>query len=138
MAELTRWYEQLREILDASADAVRELGVTRASVGLSDGIEGASAGNAAALLKRIDALVRDANARACRIGASDPALHDVVHPLLGVPGEPPEVDLRPLWSRLLQRVSVTARRGTAVEQLETLRLEADAALLRVTPRLARG
>jgi hypothetical protein len=47
-----------------------------------------------------------------------------------VPGERPVVDLRPWWSRVLEKVSATARRNTAAQQLETLRLEADAALLR--------
>jgi len=51
-------------------------------------------------------------------------------------GAPPEVDLRPRWSRLLQTISATARRIAAAEALETLRLEADAALIRATGRLA--
>ena len=51
-------------------------------------------------------------------------------------GAPPEVDLRPRWSRLLQTISVTAGRTAAAEALETLRLEADAALIRATGRLA--
>jgi hypothetical protein len=80
--------------------------------------------------------VREANQLADRLLAADPALGSIVHPLLGVPGDKPEVDLRPWWSRLLDKISSTASRAGAAESLETLRLEADAALLRASSRLA--
>jgi hypothetical protein len=64
--------------------------------------------------------VRQTNELAVRVGEH----------ALTVPGEKPVVDLRPWWSRMLEKVSSTARRNTAAQQLETLRLEADAALSR--------
>ena len=115
------------------ADATRTLGIARASVGISDSIEDAADSRAEATLEKIAARVREANALAERLQATDRSLAEVVQPLLGVPGAPPEIDLRPWWSRLLQRVSATARRTDAGERLETLRLEADAALIRTIP-----
>jgi hypothetical protein len=134
--DLARWYHQLRAILDAVADATRSLGIARAAGGISDAIQDAAESRADDVLERIAKLVRKANALAARLHDADPSLADVVHPLLGIPGAPPEIDLRPWWSRLLQKISTTAQRTSAVESLETLRLEADAALLRATGRLA--
>src|SRR5262249_35901285 len=88
--------------------------------------------------ERIVELVEKANELAERLYAADRSLADVVHPLLGVPGERPEVDLRPWWSRLLHMVSSTAKRTAWAESVETLRRGAEAALLRATSRLARG
>ena len=128
--ELARWYHQLRAILDAATDATRTLGVARASGAISDNIDDAASSRAEEVVTRIVELVAEANASAERIHQADPRMAAVVHPLLGVPGAPPEIDLRPWWSRLLQKVSATARRADAAESLETLRLEADAALVR--------
>jgi len=79
--------------------------------------------------------VRRANAAAEQLCAADPSLAEVVHPLLGVPGDKPEVDLRPWWSRILQAISGVASRASLAESLETLRLEADAALIRASGRI---
>lgn len=136
--DLARWHRQLGVILEAVADANRVLGIARASVPLSDAVLDASLSRADQLLERIIKLVQQANELAGRLYAADRSLADVVHPLLGVPGERPEVDLRPWWSRLLQKLSATANRTAWAESLETLRLEADAALLRATSRLARA
>jgi hypothetical protein len=136
--DLARWHRQLGVIVDAVADANRVLGIARASAPLSDAVLDAAESRADRLLERIVELVQQANDLAGRLHAADRSLADVVHPLLGVPGERPEVDLRPWWSRLLQKVSSTANRIAWAESLETLRLEADAALLRATGRLARA
>jgi len=69
--------------------------------------------------------------------AAAPNLAKVVHPLLCIPGEKPVVDLRPWWSKLLDRVSNTAKRATLAQRLDTLRLEADDALMRAMIQLAR-
>lgn len=71
-------------------------------------------------MKQLLSMVRKANELAARVGEI----------ALTMPGEKPIADLRPWWSRVLEKVSATARRNTAAQQLETLRLEADAALLR--------
>jgi hypothetical protein len=133
---LAAWHHQLRLVLDAVADASRALGIARNTVAISDSIEGAAASRAEDVLERIDKLVRQANQLAERLHADDPALADVVQPLLGVPGARPEIDLRPWWGRLLDKISSGARRASAAESLETLRLEADAALIRAAGRLA--
>jgi hypothetical protein len=135
--DLARWHRELHAILNAVADAMRLLGIARAGVAIIDSVENAADSRVEDLLENIATRVRAANALAERLQSADRSLAEVVQPLLGVPGDPPEIDLRPWWSRLLQRVSATARRTDAGERLETLRLEADAALLRATSRLAR-
>jgi hypothetical protein len=122
--DLEDWIRQLRLILDATADTKRTLDIAENAVGISDAVHGGAAGATAESLPRIVELVRAANAIGVRLG----------EPELGVPGEAPEVDLRPWWSRVLERVSSTARRNTAGQRLETLRLEADAALQRAASR----
>jgi hypothetical protein len=134
--DLARWHQLLRAILDAVADASRALGGARASGGLSGSVGRAMHSRAEELLDQICALVDEANLLAGRIALADASLADIVHPLLGVPGERPEIDLRPWWSKLLLLLSSTAHRTSAGESLETLRLEADAALIRATGALA--
>jgi hypothetical protein len=119
-SEREAWVRALRTILDESAELRRVLGIAEGAVGLSDAVHGGAAGSAEERMKKLERLVREANELAVRVG----------EPPMTVPGEKPVVDLRPLWSRLLEKVSATARRNTAAQQIETLRLEADAALLR--------
>ena len=127
--DLVTWARQLRAILDATADAMRTLGIATNAVGLSDAVHAAAATSSEHAFAKIVKLVREANGLAERIVANNPEHRAIVLPLLSVPGER-TVDLRPWWSRLLDRVSATARRNSAAESLETLRLEADAALVR--------
>ena len=135
--DLAAWHGQLVQILEATADAMRKLGIARASAGLSSSVHEVAADSAEATVDTIAPRVRRANELALRLVAADPTLAEVVHPLLEVPGAAPIVDLRPWWSRLLQKVSGTASRASVVERLETLRLEADAALLRASGALSR-
>jgi hypothetical protein len=129
VSDLEDWVRHLRLILDATADTKRTLDIAENAVGISDAIHGGAANATAEGLPRIVQLVRAANAIGARLGELE----------LAVPGDAPEVDLRPWWSRLLERVSSTARRNTVGQQLETLRLEADAAVQRaVTRRAAPG
>jgi hypothetical protein len=137
-SELAAWRDQLAQILATVADLLGALGVSRGAGGLSKSVESAGEAHARAALDGLKAQVRRANAAAERLRAADPGLAEVVHPLLGVPGDRPEVDLRPWWSRVLGVLSSTAARASLVESLETLRLEADAALLRVASQLPRA
>lgn len=130
--DLAAWHRQLRRILDSVADATRALGIARGAGGISDAIQDAADSRAEDVIERIAKLVRQANQLAEQIHAADPATGPIVHPLLGVPGDKPEVDLRPWWSRLLDKISSTAVRASVAERLETLRLEADAALIRAS------
>ena len=124
MVDQEEWARHLKMILDATADTSRMLALAENSAGISGDVQGGAASSAEAAMPRIVSLVRSANAIAARLG----------EPALTVPGEAPEVDLRPWWSRMLDFVSSTARRNTAGQQLETLRLEADAALQRTAVR----
>jgi len=133
--DLARWHRELHAILNAVADTTRALGVARASVGISSAVTGSADDRGDEGIERIARRVQTANAMAERLQAADPTLGAVVQPLLGVPGERPEVDLRPWWSRLLRHVSPGLQRTEAVESLETLRFEADAALMRAVTRL---
>src|SRR5207237_7752305 len=134
LAGLVAWHHQLRLVLDTVADGTQAFGVTGDPLGVSDVIEGGPIGDAGDVMARVDKLVRQANELAERLHAADPRLAEVVYPLLGIPGAPPEVDLRPWWRRVLDKIS--GHQARAVEQLETLRLEADAALIRAAGRLA--
>ncbi len=133
-ADLMEWHGVLQAILTAVADATRLLGISRASVGVSEPVQVVAAANADALLERITTLVRQANRLATMIADLEPPLGEVVHPLLGEPGAAPAVQLRPWWARLFDKLS---SRTTAHEQLETLRLEADAAAMRAATHLGR-
>ena len=133
--ELTAWRDQLAQILTAVADMLRALGISRGAGGLSDAVASAAAGQARGALDGLKQQVRRANAAAEQLCAAEPSLAEVVYPLLGVPGDKPEVDLRPWWSRILQAISGVASRASLVESLETLRLEADAALMRASGRI---
>jgi len=134
--DLAAWHRQLLKILETVADATRVLGIARNAGGISDAIQAAAGSRAEAAVERIAKLVRQANELAERILATDPTAGSIVHPLLGVPGDKPEVNLRPWWSRLLEKFSPTVSRAGAAESLETLRLEADAALIRASSALA--
>lgn len=114
------WVRALMTILDSAADIMRMLGIAEGAVGISDAVHGGAANTAEERMAKLEKLVRQANELAARVGER----------ALTVPGEKAEVDLRPWWSRMLEKVSSTARRNTAGQQLETLRLEADAALVR--------
>jgi hypothetical protein len=118
--EQEQWAVILREILNEVADLTRMLGIAEGAVGLSDAVHAGAAITAEERMKRLVRTVRRANELAVRIDEQ----------AMTVPGEAPVVDLRPWWSRMLEKVSATARRNTAAQQLQTLRLEADAALLR--------
>jgi len=120
MSDAQKWGQQLRAILSATADAKRVLDIADNASGVSDAIHGGADSQAADSMRQIKRLVREANATAAQIGEE----------ALTVPGETPIVELRPWWSRLLDKVSGTARRNTAGQQLETLRLEVTAALER--------
>ncbi|HEY5945549.1 MAG TPA: hypothetical protein VIV40_08655 [Kofleriaceae bacterium] len=122
--EREEWVRALRTILDDVAVLARILGIAEGAVGISDAVHGGAATDAEQRMTRLERTVRNANELAARLGET---------PLI-VPGEKPVVDLRPWWSRVLEKVSATARRNTAAQQLETLRLEADAALLRSMSR----
>lgn len=135
--DLAAWHRELRDLLDATADAMRALGIATASAGLSKSVHVTAADSAGQTIATIATRVRRTNALAQRLADADPTLADVALPLLGVPGAAPDVDLRPWWSRVLQKVSATANRASAAEGLETLRLEADAALQRAAAALAR-
>jgi hypothetical protein len=134
--DLARWHRELHAILNAVADTTRALGVAGASAGISRAVSRSADDRGGEGIDRIVQRVQAANAIAERLQAADPALAAVVQPLLSVPGERPEVDLRPWWSRLLGLISPGMRRTEAVESLETLRFEADAALMRAVTRLA--
>ncbi len=121
MTDKDAWITQLHTIIGEVASAKRAV----ESAQNTDGVHGmvnASAANKA--VAKLVPMVRAANEVGQRIGET---------PLL-VPGEKPAAgtDLRPWWSRLLDVVSGTARRQTADSHLETLRMEADAALVRAT------
>ena len=118
------WTRALRTILDEVAELTRVLGIAEGAVGVSDAIHGGAAKSAEERMVKLEKLVRQTNELAARVD----------EPTMTVPGEKPIVDLRPWWSRMLEKVSSTARRNTAAQQLETLRLEADAALLRSAGR----
>lgn len=121
MTDKDAWITQLHTILGEVADAQRAI----ASAQNTNGIHGViNAGAANKAVAKLVPVVRAANEIGQRIGET---------PLL-VPGEKPApgTDLRPWWSRLLDVVSGTARRQTADSHLETLRMEADAALVRAT------
>jgi hypothetical protein len=118
------WVRTLRTILDEVAELTRVLGIAEGAVGVSDAVHGGAAKSAEDRMVKLEKLVRQANELATRVD----------EPAMTVPGEKPIVDLRPWWSRMLEKVSSTARRNTAAQQLETLRLEADAALLRSVGR----
>lgn len=124
--EQEQWVASLREILHEVADLTRVLGIAEGAVGLSDAVHAGAADTASERMKRLVRRVRQANELATTVGEAT----------LTVPGEAPVVDLRPWWSRMLEKVSATARRNTAAQQLETLRLEADAALLRCATLVA--
>jgi hypothetical protein len=124
MSDADEWTRQLKMILDTTADTRRVLGIAENAIGVSDAVHGGAAKAAEDAFPRLVKLVRTANVIAARLGESP----------LTVPGEAPEVDLRPWWSRILEKVSSTARRNTVGQQLETLRLEADAALQRAAAR----
>lgn len=119
-SERDGWVRALRTILDETAELMRVLGIAEGAVGISEAVHGGAASSAEDRMKKLEGLVRQANELAARVGEH----------AMTVPGEKPVVDLRPWWSRILEKVSSTARRNTAAQQLETLRLEADAALLR--------
>jgi hypothetical protein len=121
--ELTAWRDQLAQIIATVADLLRALGISRDAGGLSAPVESAGADHVEAALDELKARVRRANAAAERLLAADPSLAEIAHPLLGVPGDKPVVDLRPWWSKLLQIFSSTAQRASIAESLETLRLE---------------
>lgn len=127
-SDADEWSRHLRVILDATAEAVRVLAIADNASGVSDAVHGGAASKAEDSMVRIVRLVREANVVATRIGEHN----------LTVPGEAPQIDLRPWWSRLLDKVSSTARRNTAGQQLETLRLEATDALERTTSRAGRS
>lgn len=133
--DLARWHRELHAILNAVADTTRALGVAGASVGISSAVRASADDRGDEGIDRIAQRVQTANAMAERLRAADPSLAGVVQPLLGVPGERPEVDLRPWWSRLLRHVSPGLQRTETIERLETLRFEADAALMRAVTRL---
>ena len=122
--EREEWMRALRTILDEVAELTRVLGIAEGAVGVSQAVHGGAAATAEDRLKNLEQLVRRANEIAVRVGEH----------AMTVPGEKPVVDLRPWWSRMLEKVSSTARRHTAAQQLETLRLEADAALVRYVER----
>lgn len=122
--EQEQWISILRAILHEVADLTRVLGIAEGAVGISEAVHGGAANDAEARMERLERMVRNANELAARLGEM----------AMTVPGEAPIVDLRPWWSRILEKVSSTARRNTAAQQLETLRLEADAALVRAIPR----
>jgi gamma-glutamyl:cysteine ligase YbdK (ATP-grasp superfamily) len=111
-------------ILDEVATITRVLGIAEGAVGVSGAVHGGAAEDARERMQKLERMIRKANELAARVGEAT----------LTVPGEKPIVDLRPWWSRVLEKVSATARRNTAAQQLETLRLEADAALLRSVGR----
>jgi hypothetical protein len=123
--DIEAWHRELRAILNQVADAMRALGIARDAVGVSDAVHEVASDNAETRLEKIAKRVRRANELATRVEEAP----------LTVPGAPPEVDLRPWWSKLLNKVSSTARRQAAAEGLETLRLEADAAMQRAASRL---
>jgi hypothetical protein len=123
-AEREEWVRVLRMILDEVATITRVLGIAEGAVGVSGAVHGGAATDAQERMLKLERMVRKANEVATRVGEL----------ALTVPGEKPIVDLRPWWSRMLEKVSATARRNTAAQQLETLRLEADAALLRSVGR----
>lgn len=122
--EWERYVGCLRAILDEVAELTRILGIAEGAVGVSEAVHGGAAKDAEARMERLEHMVRNANELAALVS----------EPTLTVPGEKPVVDLRPWWSRILEKVSSTARRNTAAQQLETLRLEADAALVRSVGR----
>ena len=124
MTDHDDWANHLKMILDATADTTRMLQLAQNAGGVSDSIQVGAGSSAEQAMPRLVGLVRSANSIAARLG----------EPALTVPGEAPEVDLRPWWSRMLDLVSSTARRNTVGQQLETLRLEADAALQRTAAR----
>lgn len=124
--DLEAWHRELRTLLDAVADAMRALGIARGAAGMSDAVHAVAAERGEDGFESIVRRVKRINLLAARVG----------EPTLSVPGAAPEVDLRPWWSRLLQRASATAQRTAIAESLETLRLEADAALVRAAARLA--
>jgi len=136
--DLAHWYRELHELLNAVANARQAYGAARGAAPLSHLYARMSDKHGEDVLERIVRWVKAINATAERLAASDPALRGVVQPLLGVPGERPEVDLRPWWSRWLGRLSANVRRTEALERLETLRFEADAAMMRAVARLSRG
>jgi hypothetical protein len=123
-AEREEWVRVLRMILDEVATITRVLGIAEGAVGVSGAVHGGAATDAEERMLKLERMVRKANEVATSVGEL----------ALTVPGEKPIVDLRPWWSRMLEKVSATARRNTAAQQLETLRLEADAALLRSVGR----
>ena len=133
--DLVTWARQLQTLLDATADAMRALGIATNAAGVSDAVHAAAASRSEHAFPNIVKLVRDTIALAERIVAGNRAHGPIVLPLLSVPGEQTVVDLRPWWSRLLDKVSATARRNSAAEGLETLRLEANAALERASTAL---
>jgi hypothetical protein len=122
MSDAEEWARRLRTILDATAEAKRVLDIADNSTGVSDAVHSGAGSKAEESMRRVVKLVYEANAIAARIGEHT----------LTVPGEAPSVDLRPWWSKLLDKVSSTARRNTAGQQLETLRLEATDALQRAS------
>ena len=123
-AERDEWVRVLRMILDEVSTITRVLGIAEGAAGVSSSVHGGAATDAEERMQKLERMVRKANEVATRVGEL----------ALTVPGEKPIVDLRPWWSRMLEKVSATARRNTAAQQLETLRLEADAALLRSVGR----
>ena len=125
MDDLKAWHRELQSLLADVAETVRVLGIAQNSSGISDSVHSAAAERGETAVARIAAHVRRVNALAVRVN----------EPTLSIPGEAPEINLRPWWSRLLDKVSSTASRVSAVESLETLRLEADAALMRAASRL---
>jgi hypothetical protein len=134
---LAAWRDQLAQLLDEVLELTTALGVVHSSGDLQAPSAPANDRQVRGMLAKIQDEVRRANTAAGHLLADDPGLADVVHPLLSVPGEEPAVDLRPRWSRVLDFLSRTAKRATLAQALETLRLEADAAILRATGRLAR-
>lgn len=135
--QLAEWRDQLAQLLVDIADLTSLLGVEHRSDEMASLVEPLDESQVREALARIKDQVRSANAAAEQLLAADPGMAEVVHPLLNLPGEKPVVDLRPWWSRMLDAVSRTAKRGTVAQSLETLRLEADAAMMRAFHRLVR-
>ena len=133
--DLAYWYRELHELLNAVATAKQAFAAARGAAPLSELYARMSDKHGEDVLERLVRWVKAINATAERLQASDPTLRDVVQPLLSVPGERPEVDLRPWWSRWLGGLSANVQRTEGLEQLETLRFEADAAMMRAIARL---
>src|SRR5512134_3608484 len=101
LPEREEWVRVLRMILDEVATLTRVLGIAEGAVGISGSVHGGAAADAEERMKQLLSMVRKANELAARVGEI----------ALTMPGEKPIADLRPWWSRVLEKVSATARRN---------------------------